>query len=120
VTTPDDPMMSHRSLDAVIASYRQAVEAGQVPNGTRTPTFHGQHASVTEEGDTCACDAGPRCVSYLPLVRTTIHQPANQPRRRDPVQLVQILGPPLLPEGRDAPFLQVADQWLRRSQNEQG
>jgi serine/threonine protein kinase len=32
VTTPDDPTMSHRSLDAVIASYVQAVEAGQVPN----------------------------------------------------------------------------------------
>jgi tRNA A-37 threonylcarbamoyl transferase component Bud32 len=32
VTTPDDPTMSHRSLDAVIASYMQAVEAGQVPN----------------------------------------------------------------------------------------
>jgi predicted Ser/Thr protein kinase len=32
VTTPDDPTMSHRSLDAVIASYVQAVEAGQIPN----------------------------------------------------------------------------------------
>ena len=32
MTTPDDPTMSHRSLDAVIASYMQAVEAGQVPN----------------------------------------------------------------------------------------
>jgi hypothetical protein len=66
-------------------------------------------------------------MAFLGVARTnansvplTIHQPANQPRRRDPVQLVQILRPPLLPEGRDAPFLQVADQWLRRSQNEQG
>jgi hypothetical protein len=32
VTTPNDPTMSHSSLDAVIASYMQAVEAGQIPN----------------------------------------------------------------------------------------
>jgi eukaryotic-like serine/threonine-protein kinase len=32
VTTPNDPTMSHSSLDAVIASYIQAVEAGQIPN----------------------------------------------------------------------------------------
>jgi tRNA A-37 threonylcarbamoyl transferase component Bud32 len=32
VTTPHDPTMSHSSLDAVIASYMQAVEAGAVPN----------------------------------------------------------------------------------------
>src|SRR5580704_13695966 len=30
--TPNDPTMSHSSLDAVIASYMQAVEAGEVPN----------------------------------------------------------------------------------------
>ena len=32
MTTPHDPTMSHSSLDAVIASYMQAVEAGKVPN----------------------------------------------------------------------------------------
>ena len=30
--TPNDPTISHSSLDAVIASYMQAVEAGDVPN----------------------------------------------------------------------------------------
>ena len=30
--TPNDPTMSADSLDAVIASYVQAVESGQVPN----------------------------------------------------------------------------------------
>ncbi len=32
MTTPHDPTMSHSSLDAVIAGYMQAVEAGDVPN----------------------------------------------------------------------------------------
>ena len=32
MTTPHDPTMSHSSLDAVIASYLQAIEAGEVPN----------------------------------------------------------------------------------------
>ncbi len=32
MSTPNDPTMSHSSLDAVIATYMQAVEAGQVPN----------------------------------------------------------------------------------------
>ncbi len=32
MTTPRDPTMSHSSLDAVIAAYMQAVEAGEVPN----------------------------------------------------------------------------------------
>ena len=32
MSTPNDPTMSHDSLDAVIASYVQAVESGQVPN----------------------------------------------------------------------------------------
>ena len=32
MTTPNDPTMSHDSLDAVIAAYMLAVEAGEVPN----------------------------------------------------------------------------------------
>ena len=32
MSTPNDPTMSADSLDAVIASYVQAVESGQVPD----------------------------------------------------------------------------------------
>ena len=32
MSTPHDPTMSHSSLDPVIASYMQSIEAGQVPN----------------------------------------------------------------------------------------
>ena len=32
MTTPNDPTMSHDSLDAVIAGYLLAIEAGDVPN----------------------------------------------------------------------------------------
>ena len=35
MATPNDPTTSHGSLDAVIAAYMQAVEAGEVPNRQR-------------------------------------------------------------------------------------
>ena len=46
MTTPHDPTMSHSSLDAVIASYMQAVEAGDVPN--RQNLFD-QHPAIADQ-----------------------------------------------------------------------
>ncbi|MFI5457041.1 MAG: serine/threonine-protein kinase [Isosphaerales bacterium] len=53
MTTPHDPTMSHSSLDAVIASYLQGVEAGLVPNRQELldqhPEIAGQlHAFFTD------------------------------------------------------------------------
>ena len=44
VTTPNDPTMSHNSLDAVIAAYMLAVEAGEVPNRQELLDRHPEHA----------------------------------------------------------------------------
>jgi eukaryotic-like serine/threonine-protein kinase len=44
VTTPNDPTMSHDSLDAVIAGYMLDVEAGDVPNRQELLDQHPEHA----------------------------------------------------------------------------
>ena len=44
VATPHDPTMSHGSLDAVIAAYMLAVEAGEVPNRQELLDRHPEHA----------------------------------------------------------------------------
>jgi tRNA A-37 threonylcarbamoyl transferase component Bud32 len=46
VTTPNDPTMSHSSLDAVIAAYMLAVEAGDVPNREELLEQHAAHAEA--------------------------------------------------------------------------
>jgi serine/threonine protein kinase len=46
VTTPNDPTMSHDSLDAVIAGYMLAVEAGDVPNRQELLDRHPEHADA--------------------------------------------------------------------------
>jgi len=46
VTTPNDPTMSHSSLDAVIAAYVRAVEAGVVPNRQELLDRHPEHAEA--------------------------------------------------------------------------
>ena len=45
MTTPSDPTMSHDSLDAVIAAYMLAVEAGEVPNRQELLDQHSEHAA---------------------------------------------------------------------------
>ena len=42
--TPNDPTMSHSSLDALIAAYMLAVEAGDVPNRQELLDRHPEHA----------------------------------------------------------------------------
>ncbi len=46
MTTPNDPTMSHDSLDAVIAAYMLAVEAGDVPNRQELLDQHPEHADA--------------------------------------------------------------------------
>ncbi len=46
MTTPNDPTMSHDSLDAVIAGYLLAVEAGDVPNRQDLLDRHPEHADA--------------------------------------------------------------------------
>ncbi len=44
MTTPNDPTISRDSLDAVIAGYMLAVEAGDVPNRQELLGRHPEHA----------------------------------------------------------------------------
>jgi hypothetical protein len=46
VTTPNDHTMSHDSLDAVIAAYMLAVEAGNVPNRQELLDRHPEHTEA--------------------------------------------------------------------------
>src|SRR5262245_48829391 len=46
VTTPNDPTMSHDSLDGIIAAYLLAVEAGDVPNRHHLLDRHPEHADA--------------------------------------------------------------------------
>jgi eukaryotic-like serine/threonine-protein kinase len=46
MTTPHDPTVSHDSLDAVIAAYMLAVEAGEVPNRQALLDQHSEHADA--------------------------------------------------------------------------
>jgi predicted Ser/Thr protein kinase len=46
MSTPNDPTMSHDSLDAVIAGYLLAVEAGDVPNRQDLLDRHPEHADA--------------------------------------------------------------------------
>ncbi len=46
MTTPNDPTMSHDSLDAVIAAYMLAVEAANVPNRQELIDHHPEHADA--------------------------------------------------------------------------
>ena len=46
MTTPNDPTMSHDSLDAVIAGYMLAVEAGDVPNRQELLDRHAEHSEA--------------------------------------------------------------------------
>jgi hypothetical protein len=46
VTTPNDPTMSHDSLDGVIADYMLAVEGGEVPNRQELLDRHPEHADA--------------------------------------------------------------------------
>ena len=48
MTTPNDPTMSHDSLDAVIAAYMLAVEAGDVPNRQELLDQHPEHAEALQ------------------------------------------------------------------------
>jgi hypothetical protein len=44
MSTPNDPTMSHDSLDSVIAAYMMAVEAGEVPNRHALLDQYPEHA----------------------------------------------------------------------------
>ena len=46
MTTPNDPTMSHDSLDTAIAGYMLAVEAGEVPNRQELLDRHPEHADA--------------------------------------------------------------------------
>ncbi len=46
MTTPNDPTMSHDSLDAVIAGYMLAVERGETPNRQELLDQHPEHADA--------------------------------------------------------------------------
>src|SRR5262245_3303357 len=46
MTTPNDPTMSHSPLDAVIAAYMLAVEAGEVPNRQKLLDRHPEQAQA--------------------------------------------------------------------------
>ena len=46
MSTPNDPTISHDSLDAVIAAYMLAVEAGDVPNRQELLDRHPEHAEA--------------------------------------------------------------------------
>ena len=46
MTTPNDPTMSHDSLDAVIAAYMLAVESGDVPNRQELLDQYLEHADA--------------------------------------------------------------------------
>jgi hypothetical protein len=46
VTTPNDPTMSHSSLDAVIAAYILGAEAGVVPNRQELLDQHPEHVDA--------------------------------------------------------------------------
>ncbi len=46
MTTPNDPTMSHDSLDAVIAAYMLAVEGGEVPNRQELLDQHAEHVDA--------------------------------------------------------------------------
>ena len=46
MTTPNDPTMSHSSLDAVIAAYMLGVEAGNVPNRQELLDTYPEHADA--------------------------------------------------------------------------
>jgi predicted ATP-grasp superfamily ATP-dependent carboligase/predicted Ser/Thr protein kinase len=46
VTTPNDPTLSHSSLDAAIAAYMLSVEAGEVPNRQELLDRHPEHADA--------------------------------------------------------------------------
>ncbi len=48
MTTPNDPTMSHSSLDAIIAAYMQAVEAGDVPNRDELLAVHPEHVEALQ------------------------------------------------------------------------
>jgi len=48
VSTPNDPTISHDSLDAVIAAYMLAVEAGDVPNRQELLDQHLEHAEALQ------------------------------------------------------------------------
>ena len=44
MSTPNDPTISHSSLDAIIAAYMEAVEAGDIPNRDDLLAIHAEHA----------------------------------------------------------------------------
>ncbi len=46
MTTPNDPTMSHDSLDGIIAAYLLAVESGDVPNRQELLDRHPEHADA--------------------------------------------------------------------------
>ncbi len=46
MSTPNDPTLSHDSLDAVIAGYMLAIEAGEVPNRQELIDRHPEHADA--------------------------------------------------------------------------
>ncbi len=48
MTTPNDPTMSHNSLDAVIAAYMLAVESGDVPNRQELIDQHPEHTEALQ------------------------------------------------------------------------
>ena len=48
MSTPNDPTISHDSLDAVIAAYMLAVEAGNVPNRQELLDQHLEHAEALQ------------------------------------------------------------------------
>jgi eukaryotic-like serine/threonine-protein kinase len=49
VSTPNDPTMSHDSLDAVIAAYMLVVEAGEVPIRQELLDRHPEYAEALRE-----------------------------------------------------------------------
>ena len=48
MSTPNDPTISHSSLDAIIAAYMEAVEAGDIPNRDDLLAIHAEHAEALQ------------------------------------------------------------------------
>ena len=82
MTTPNDPTMSHDSLDAVIAAYMLAVEAGDVPNRQELLDRHPEHADALTPSSpisTAWIASPPLCASP-----TGWRQPARSRRMATP------------------------------------
>ncbi len=83
MTTPNDPTMSHDSLDAVIAAYMLAVEAGDVPNRQELLDQHPEHADALR-AFFADFDRMDRVASPLRIAGRAWTQPARPMRMATP------------------------------------